>query len=99
MTESLIKLYGYHHGAPQTIEQPNPPQTEDNPTNTAAFDKNNNNNEKMKPASCSQGEKTATMGPNLKALSEFPVGAIWRTIVGSVPSDGLGRDITLISTW
>lgn len=92
-------MYGYHHGAPQTIEQPNPPQREDNPTNTAAFDKKNNKNEKMKPASCSQGEKTATVGPNLKALSEFPVGAIWRTIVGSVPSDGLGRDISLISTW
>ncbi|KAF3700462.1 hypothetical protein EXN66_Car016149 [Channa argus] len=41
----------------------------------------------------------ARRGPDLKALSEFPAGAIWRTKLRLVPSDAPGRDITLISAW
>lgn len=47
-----------------------------------------------KPASSLQAENKATMGPNLRLLSEFPVGTIRRTMVSLVPpSDDLRRDI------
>lgn len=48
-----------------------------------------------KPASSLQAGDKATMGPNLRLLSEFPVGTIRRTMVGLVPplSDDLRRDL------
>lgn len=50
------------------------------------------------PSSSSRGEKQQQWSPNLKALSEFPAGEIWRTKAGLGPPRTV-RDIALISAW
>lgn len=73
-----------HGPAAERQRRPSPSAAERgaNPEITAASDK-----DKHRGETCLlRGAKNkATMGPNLALLSEFPVGAIWRTMVDLVP--------------